>query len=238
MSRSSNSGLKIVVAGATGKMGLEIRRLIAASKKMKFAGGLSRENNKEEKIFNTPEKLGTGFDVIIDFSSPESFDQILEWAVKVKKPILCGTTGLSAAQKKSLTVAAKKIPVLWTANTAPGVHILKNILRGLNIPESFDVQLTEYHHKMKKDSPSGTAIMLQDELDKKRKKLPAPISIRGGGIFGIHRVELMAAGEKITIEHEALGRHLFAQGALDAAEWLSSQKAGNYSMDDFLKNYK
>jgi 4-hydroxy-tetrahydrodipicolinate reductase len=230
--------MKVAIAGATGKMGEEIRKLIAGDKKIKFAGGLSRKDQPTEKIFKDPKKLGTSFDVIIDFSSAEAFSATLAWAVKIKKPLLSGTTGLTESQKKELAAAAKKIPILWAPNTAPGVHIVKKILRELDIPESFDVQLTEYHHKMKKDRPSGTAIMLQETLKKKRKSLPEPISIRGGGIFGIHRIELMSQGEKITIEHEALGRNLFAKGALDAAAWLCSQASGLHSMDDFLENYK
>lgn len=230
--------MKIALAGATGRMGLEIRKVIANDKRLQFAGGLAGSAAPDEKIFSSPDKI-KAFDGIIDFSSAEAFDKVLDWAVTAKKPLLSGTTGLSEKQKKNLQAAAKKIPVLWAPNTAPGVHLVKKILRGLNIPESFDVQLTEYHHIMKKDKPSGTAIMLQDELKKKRKNLPEPISIRGGGIFGIHRIELMSAGETITIQHEALGRHLFAQGAVDAAVWLFKQKKpGLYSMDDFLGNVR
>jgi 4-hydroxy-tetrahydrodipicolinate reductase len=230
--------MRIVIVGATGKMGEEIRQLIANDRNLKFAGGTARKDQPKENIFKNPKNIGTAFDVIIDFSSAENFSETLAWAQKVKKPFLSGTTGISESQKKELAQAAKKIPILWAPNTAPGVHLVKKILAELDIPETFDVQVTEYHHKMKKDSPSGTAILLQDTLKKKRKKLPEPISIRGGGIFGIHRIELMSKGETITIEHQALGRTLFAQGALDAAKWLSSQKNGMHSMDEFLKEYK
>lgn len=87
----------------------------------------------------------------------------------------------------------------------------------------------------KKDKPSGTALTLQTALTKiVNKKLETPLSIRGGGVFGIHRVFAMGPEETLLFEHQALDRKVFARGALLAAKWLVNQRPGLYSMDDIF----
>lgn len=101
--------------------------------------------------------------------------------------------------------------------------------------EGYDFQIEELHHNRKKDKPSGTALFLQEKLQSAvGSPLEAPVAIRGGGIFGIHRVWAMGQEETITLEHTAMNRRVFARGALKAATWLLGRPPGFYSMDDVL----
>lgn len=225
--------INVFLCGANGRMGQAVQEVIGDdSKKIRLAGGLS---SKAEKPFQT--KLPTSaksIDVVIDFSSPEIFSDILDWAIKNKLPIVSGTTGLSLQQQKALQAAAKKIPVLWSANMSPGIAFIKNILDSISIPDDFDVHLLEYHHNKKKDSPSGTAKDLEAILKKKTKKYAGTSAIRGGGIFGVHRIDLMSDSEVIVLQHTALDRKVFARGAVHAAKWICGQKKGMYTLQQTL----
>lgn len=212
--------MNIFIVGATGRMGEEIQKLIAENKKLKFV------------------KVAKNIDMVIDFSNAEIFSTTVEWCVDNKLPLVSGTTGITTTDKKLIAAAGKKIPILWAPNTAPGVHWVKRIFSQLGIPPNFDVQVTETHHTRKKDKPSGTALLLQDAIVAKKKNVPPPLSIRGGGVFGIHRIDLMSEDETITIEHQALSRTVFARGALDAALWLQKKKPGVYTMDDVIADLK
>jgi 4-hydroxy-tetrahydrodipicolinate reductase len=116
------------------------------------------------------------------------------------------------------------------------------VRRGLETMISYlgpcDVAIEDVHHKHKKDSPSGTALMLKNTLIEKRKRgqeIMEPVSLRGGEVYGIHKVYFFSSGEVITIEHQAQNRNIFARGALDAARWLVKQKNGFYSFTDIQR---
>lgn len=226
--------MNIFVVGAQGRMGQEIRKVIAKSKGTTFAGGIARVTSG--KIVADFSQVESKVDLVIDFSSPEMFNKSLAWSVETKTPFLSGTTGLKAKDFAKLKLAAKKIPVLWTANTSVGVQMLKDILNKMPLPRAYKVQLTEWHHIHKKDKPSGTAIVLQNILNKKRKDLPHPKSIREGEIVGTHRIELVSKEEIIVIEHKALERAVFARGAVDTGRWLHRQNKGLYTMEDYLQS--
>ena len=101
--------------------------------------------------------------------------------------------------------------------------------------EGFEFQIEELHHNRKKDKPSGTALFLQEKLTEAvGPHVPAPLAIRGGGIFGIHRVWAMGEEEMVTIEHTAMNRRVFARGALKAARWILGRSPALYRMDDVL----
>ena len=129
------------------------------------------------------------------------------------------------------------IPVFWASNFSIGVALVTEMLNVFSKHNEFDFQIEELHHRHKRDRPSGTAKSLQKALQKVvLKDLPEPVSIRGGEIFGIHKVWAMGASENITIEHTALNRSVFAEGAVRAAVWLAEQKSGNYTMRDLLRS--
>lgn len=224
---------KVFLVGATGRMGHALQDVIEANKTLQLAGGIG----KGDKNFSLglPAKTPK-CDVVVDFSSMELFDETINWCVKNKLPLVSGVTGISDKQMALVKKAAKTIPVVWAPNMSVGVAIMKKILSEMQIPDDFDVHLLEYHHRYKKDAPSGTAKDLEAVLKKKTKNYAGTSAIRGGGIFGVHRVDIMADSEVISIQHQALDRHVFAKGALAVAEWLKNKKPGLYTMQDFLKS--
>jgi 4-hydroxy-tetrahydrodipicolinate reductase len=226
--------MNIFIVGITGRMGKEISRLISENGKLKLAGGLGAHTDEDTEAVFSLSKAPKKIDVVIDFSNADIFSETVEWCVGKKLPLVSGTTGISAEDKKLITKAGKTIPILWAPNTAPGVHWVKRLFSEMGIPAGFDVQIVETHHNRKKDRPSGTALLLQEAITAKKKNVPPPLSIRGGGVFGIHRIEIMGEDETITIEHQALSRTVFARGALDAAQWLQKQKPGVYTMENFV----
>jgi 4-hydroxy-tetrahydrodipicolinate reductase len=174
-------------------------------------------------------------DAVIDFSLPEATDDVISWCVSMKKPLVSGVTGISEAHRAAFTRAGEKISVLWAPNMSLGVAVLARVLAGLGKLEGFEFQIEELHHSQKKDKPSGTALFLQERLEAAvGRECPDPLAIRGGGIFGIHRIWAMGAEETLTFEHTAMNRRVFARGALKAARWLINQPKGLYSLDDML----
>ena len=173
-------------------------------------------------------------DVVIDFSLPENTPSTLEWCLKNKRPLVSGVTGISSAQRDAFAQAGTTIAVLWAPNMSLGVAVVSRMLAQLSALEGFEFQIEELHHKRKKDAPSGTALFLQEHLEKAVGEVPAPVAIRGGGIFGIHRIWAMGEEETVTIEHNAMNRRVFARGGLRACQWIVSQPPGFYRMDDVL----
>jgi 4-hydroxy-tetrahydrodipicolinate reductase len=222
---------KIFLIGASGRMGKALQDVITASKTLKLVGGVGKGDKNFATSFPTKRPA---CDVVVDFSSIEILEETIDWCIKNKAPLVSGVTGISTAQMTLIKKAAKTIPIVWAPNMSVGVAIVKKILSEMRIPDNFDVHLLEYHHRQKKDAPSGTAKDLEIVLKKRAKNFAGTSAIRGGGIFGVHRVDLMAESEVISIQHQALDRHVFAKGALAVAEWLKNKKPGLYSIQDFL----
>lgn len=220
--------LKIGVIGAAGRMGQEIAKVITASSQCELFYAFNRNDVWEDQ------KAAT-VDVWIDFSSPEALKNNLEKIVKHRTAFVCGTTGLSQAEQELLNQYGKEIPVLWSSNMSLGVAVLNEAIKSLAAIAHFDFQIEEIHHNKKKDKPSGTAITLQENLQTTvGKTLPEPLAIRGGGVFGIHKIYSMSDEEVLIFEHNALNRTVFAKGAVKCAEWLVSQKPGRYQISDVL----
>jgi 4-hydroxy-tetrahydrodipicolinate reductase len=232
--------LKVGLVGASGRMGQEVAEILKTKQDLELHLAVCRSASLAEFAYtrstpNCPEAKEV--DIWIDFSSPELLKKLLTTASKNKTPVVSGTTGLTPADQTALKRAAKNIPVLWASNMSLGVAVVTEALKVFSRISNFDFQIEEFHHNRKKDAPSGTAKSLQESLEKAvGRKLPAPLSIRGGGIFGIHKVHAMAEEEHIVFEHMALNRAVFARGAVEAAQWLCSKKKGFYSMRDVLYN--
>lgn len=175
--------------------------------------------------------------VWIDFTSGEGLAELLKATVKTGAPIVSGSTGLSKAQFGLLKAASKKRKIFWASNMSPGLWAFRQAMKGLSSVSNFDFSIEEIHHTQKKDKPSGTAKTLHADLEKiSGKKIDTPISLRLGGVFGVHTLLAASSNEMITMQHQALNRTVFAEGALLASDWLVGQKPGLYSMDDlFLK---
>jgi 4-hydroxy-tetrahydrodipicolinate reductase len=227
---------KLFIAGIGGRMGQELVRAAEESLDWLLIGGFDRKPVEGQTIFRDLSKVkASSFDILIDFSSPEVFDSVVDYCVKNKKPMVSGTTGLSVESYERLKKSGKKIPILWAPNMSIGVAMFTTLIEQVARLRDFDFQVEEFHHRHKKDKPSGTALLLQRALELSTKsKQPEPVAIRGGGIFGIHRLHCMSPDETITIEHTALNRSVFAMGALTAAKWVLSQKPGLYELKDTL----
>ena len=192
-------------------------------------------------------------DVYMSFTTPEAELVNLPIVASLGKKIIVGTTGLTDEQMTKIREAvSKKVPAVISPNYAIGVNVMFNLTKALaKLPPDYDFSITEVHHTGKKDAPSGTAKKLGALVSEARKysttvygregidpRKPGELeilSVRAGGVAGIH--DLIGAGpyEMIRIEHTAFSRSVFAQGALFAAEWVCKQtKPGIYGMDDVL----
>jgi len=197
-----------------------------------------------------------GCDIVIDFSLPEACESLLEAAIKTPKPLVIGTTGLSAHQLNLLKQASESMPILYATNMSLGVALLnKLVYQAAAALEGFDIEIVEMHHKHKKDAPSGTALTLGEsaaqgrglDLDAVRvsgrdgnigersKDEIAVMALRGGDIVGRHTVGFYNDGEFIELNHTATSRNTFSKGAIKAASWLVNQESGLYSISDCLE---
>lgn len=174
--------IKIVIVGASGRMGLEISNSISGynnntnnTNKINLIGGIVSANDPESGSIIPDIKLplGSSFtqsmseaNVIIDFSSSKGSKLALDFALNHKIPLLVGTTGLSEELETELRKATDSIPIVRTRNTSVGVNVMALLLEQASklLGSDFDAELFEVHHKHKKDAPSGTALMLLESV--------------------------------------------------------------------------
>lgn len=178
-------------------------------------------------------------DVIIDFSTVELSMEVLDRAIRYKKPLLCGTTGFNAWQLERIKEGAKEIPVLFAANTSYMVNVMKKLV-GIAAGElkEADIELIDMHDVKKVDAPSGTAKEIGEVIEKasaKKMRTDAYHSIRAGDIPSSHTVIFGGIGERIEITHHSYNWECYARGACDAAKFLFGKEAGLYSMEDVTK---
>lgn len=231
------SAVKVGVIGASGRVGTEITHILKEKGLIPFLGIYFK--NSPQGYQHTSQTIDVAVakdvDLWIDFSLPESFEKFLIPVSKWGMPLVSGTTGLSEKQKTLIKEAGQNCPILWSSNMSLGVAVLTEALEVFKKIKHFDFQIEEFHHNKKKDAPSGTAVSLQNKLvSVVEKEVPAPVSIRGGGIFGIHKVWAMSDQETLTFEHQALNRRVFAEGAVFAALKLQGKAKGVYTMRDIL----
>lgn len=229
MPKKTRAPLNIALVGASGRMGQEILSLAQDSDcSVSYELGRSADWSKVD---------AARVHVVIDFSSPAGLARAITWCERAKVPLVSGSTGLAAKDFAALNRAAKKIPVLYSANMSLGIAVMSAMLGEFTRVEDWDFQIEEAHHSKKKDRPSGTALLLQNRLEQVLdRKLPKPLSRRGGSIPGEHSVMAMGPDEGITIQHTAFNRQVFARGALRAGRWLFDKKApGLYDLGDLYK---
>ena len=255
--------INLAITGCLGRMG---NQLIKSSKSNKYFKLTVLTENKPInkkisgiKIDLNTEKTFKKVDVIVDFTVPKCTLEILEIASKLKKRVVIGTTGFNQKEEALIKKYSKKIPILKAGNMSLGVNLLMYLteITSGSLGDNYLSKIFEVHHKHKKDYPSGTALMLGKGIAKgKNKDLYSLIgkkflnkkffpfgkkinfnSIRKGEIIGEHEVTFSSGKEIITLNHEAFDRALYSDGALIAAKWLKSKRAGLYSMRDLL-NFK
>ena len=240
------------LVGANGKMGQAISsKLQACSDEytiLKYA-----RNDSTLSLSKFCQKS----DVIIDFSSQAFFKELLKYAVKNSTPLVSGTTGLTANDFDHLEKAAKHIAIVYSANMSIGANLIALLSQKMSqtLGSNYDTEIIESHHRYKKDTPSGTALMLAktisqvknldlhectilDRHTKNEPRHPNQIgiaSIRGGGIYGEHEVLFAGDNEVISIKHQALNRECFVDGAIKAVKWIINKKPGLFSLLDVLE---
>lgn len=250
--------LKIAINGASGRMGQEILKIIqedADKYQLSFAKvRVGCGGNAIAYVHQLPET--TNANVVIDFSVPSASLETLQWCVKHKIAIVIGTTGFTENDLREIKEAALNIPVLLSYNTNLSVNVLFKVsqLVAKALKDS-EVEIIEYHHRFKKDAPSGTALHLGHAIAKSRglnfdevakfdrtgndnlTRNPDEIGfavVRGGDIVGKHTVMFIKDGEELSLTSQISNRKSFASGALSAARYLSHKSPGFYSMEDVL----
>jgi 4-hydroxy-tetrahydrodipicolinate reductase len=256
--------IRLGIIGAAGRMGRRIGALACEDEDFSLACAIERTDHPAQGV-DFGELIGLGSlelpvssrwserpEVLIDFTTPKATVESLLVARKDSVPTVIGTTGLNAEQLSILAEAAKDIPVLHAANMSLGINLLFQLVQKVAVAlgEDYDIEITETHHRFKKDAPSGTAMELANQICKATGRDIAgslthgrsgPESARQSGNIGIHArrqgdvigehaVAFGTLGETIELSHKAHSRDIFARGALKAAAWLVGRKAGLYNM--------
>jgi 4-hydroxy-tetrahydrodipicolinate reductase len=181
-----------------------------------------------------------GIDCVIDFTTPEAVMPNIEATIRARTNMVVGTTGWYAELPHVRNqVERAGTGFVWASNFSMGVNLFFAIVRegAKALKYGYEPKVVETHHVHKLDAPSGTAVSLAKSLEHFGGKKPRVESHREGEVIGIHSVELLSAGDKITLTHEALNRRGFAEGAVRAAEWLKG-KRGFYEFQEFFSQLK
>jgi 4-hydroxy-tetrahydrodipicolinate reductase len=258
----SQAKLSVGIHGATGRMGTRLIQLIAADPLLSLGMALERADHphlgQDAGVLAGVRALGVGLsssipvglriDTMIDFSLPHASLAIAERCKEHGIPLVVGTTGFEASQRRLLEDAATQIPILIAPNMSRAVNLLMRLVRetARTLGKAADIAIIERHHRTKKDAPSGTALRLAEcaakglaSADEARPNGPAenPVDIHALRVAdspGEHTVVFALLGETLELSHRALNRDGFARGALDAARFLAGKPASLYSMEDVL----
>lgn len=259
---------KVLVSGCNGKMGQILCRLIGTDSELKLSPcgvdtnstvsiGDRRAWPEQYSVVNLIERIPSYFmleqvDVIIDFSSPSALPGLINTALSYEKPLVIATTGLSDAMFTMIEAASEEVPIFYSANMSTEIYVLQRILEvAVPMLKGSDIEISEEHHNRKADSPSGTAKMLANTINKilnnekeivygrQGKRQPNEIgisAIRGGNVCGVHTVHFFGENDTLEIKHTAYSRDVFAEGAIRAAKFLleEGREPGLYSMHDLF----
>ena len=239
---------RVVIVGAKGRMGEALVRLAKQDPRLELAAAVDKGDDIAKAI-------ATG-DAVIEFAHHAATPDVAKLVADAGKALVIGTTGHTDAERAAIAAAAEKIPVVFAPNYSIGVNLLFHLTRiaAQTLGENYDQEIVEMHHRLKIDSPSGTARRLgevlaeaaggsYDELTMhgrhgdvgaRPKRQIGMHALRGGDVVGDHTVHFANTGERIELTHRASSRDTFASGALRAAIWACAQKPGLYSMQDVL----
>lgn len=240
--------MKIAIVGAAGRMGRKLCELAPAAS----LDVVSRVD------------VADGFDKswvadaegVVDFSWHEGVPAFVSLAAEQGLPYVIGTTGLTPAEQSAVDAAAKKIPIVQSGNYSLGVNLLLELVRKAAsvLKAGYDIEVTEMHHRHKKDAPSGTALMLaksaaagrgvdfaanavygrKGDTGERPADEIAIHALRGGSVVGDHTVMFAGELERVELTHKAQDRAAFAAGALEALKWAKGRPSGIYTMRDVL----
>ena len=261
--------ISTVITGAGGRMGQSLIRLLANSATLRLhaavdapgSGSIGKDAGRiagldANGVMVAEDLAGAlrGAQLLIDFSVATATTGHLQLAAEARVAMLIGTTGLDAPTYAAVDSAARRIAVLPSTNTSAGVALLASLVErsARALPDEFNIEIIEVHHKHKRDAPSGTALTLAEAAARGRggtlESLRAPIdrnanqsrpdaqigisTVRGGDVVGEHEILFLGPGERLVFRHTATDRSLFARGALQAGAWLVRQAPGRYRMAD------
>lgn len=250
--------LKIIISGCNGHMGRVVESLCAADSQVEVVAGFDvlGSNDGDFPVYSSPAQFTGKADAVIDFSSPAALNGLLDFAQATGTPLVLATTGYTPEQVAQIGAAAQKVPIFRSANMSLGINVLLELVKKAAsvLGDSYDIEIVERHHRRKVDAPSGTALMIADAAaqscgheteyvferhsvrhprDKKEIGISA---VRGGTIVGEHEIIFAGHDEIMEIKHTALSRDIFAQGAVEAAKFMSTVQApGLYDMSQLVK---
>lgn len=250
--------VKLIMHGCNGKMGQVITKIVKEDGNAEIVAGIDKYTGipNEYPVFESIRECDIEADVIIDFSNASAVDELLDYCVEKKIPVVLCTTGLSDKQLQKIQVVSEKVAVLKSANMSLGVNMLLKLLQDATkvlAPAGFDIEIVEKHHNQKVDAPSGTALAMADSINealdntytyvydrsqerRKRDKKEIGISaVRGGTIVGEHQVIYAGEDEVIELKHTAYSKAVFAKGAVEAGKFLKGKETGLYNMSDVIR---
>ena len=263
--------VSVVAAGAAGRMGSRIvaclrdvpdLRLVAA---LEAPGHPAAGRDAGEVAGVGAMGVSIGADVasaivrdrvLIEFSAPEPTLEHLRRVADVGARAVIGTTGFTSPQREEIAELARRAAIMLSPNMSVGVTLALQVLATMAraLGDDYDVEVTEIHHRFKKDAPSGTALRMAEVVaealgrdlgsvgvygrqgvpGERSQKEIAVMSLRSGDVVGEHTVSFGTLGERLELTHRAHNRDTFARGALRAARWIAGRVPGLYSMQDVL----
>jgi 4-hydroxy-tetrahydrodipicolinate reductase len=261
----------LVVGGAAGRMGTRIVALLGEAPGLRLVAALEapghRMLGRDAGEVAGAGRLGVpiGADagaaltrdrLLVEFSVPEASLEHLHLVADTGARAVIGTTGFSAAQREQIAALARRAAILVAPNMSVAVTLAFKVLAIMAkaLGDDYDVEITEIHHRFKKDAPSGTAVRMAEVVAEAlgrdleqvgvygRHGLPGErtgkeigvMSLRSGDVVGEHTVSFGTLGERLELTHRAHSRDTFARGALRAARWMAGRPPGLYSMHDVL----
>jgi 4-hydroxy-tetrahydrodipicolinate reductase len=261
----------VVVAGAAGRMGTRLVALVSQERDLRLvaaieapghpavsrdAGETAGVGRLDVPIGDEPERALGPDRILIEFSVPAATMAHLRLLAQRGGSAVIGTTGLSADERREVEELARRVPIVLSPNMSVAVNVAFRILADMAkmLGDDYDVEITEIHHRFKKDAPSGTALRMAEvvaqalgrDLGKTavygRHGVPGErtrseigvMSLRSGDVVGEHTVSFGALGERLELTHRAHSRDNYARGALRAARFVAGARPGLYSMHDVL----
>ncbi|MBE7012954.1 MAG: 4-hydroxy-tetrahydrodipicolinate reductase [Ruminococcaceae bacterium] len=249
--------INVLLSGCNGKMGKVITSVLEKDGTATIVCGYDINTQScAYPVYDDLSAVTEKADVVIDFSNPAAADKVMDFCSERRIPLVEATTGLDEVQRTKLETISKKMPVFYSANMSVGVNLLISLVKkaAAILEGNFDIEIIEKHHNQKIDAPSGTALMIADEIAsalkggcqyvydrhndrKKRESTEIGIhSVRGGTIVGEHSVIFAGNDEVIEINHSAAGKEVFAVGAIKAARFLVGKQPGLYNMEDLVNS--
>ncbi len=261
----------VVVAGAAGRMGCRVIACLGDAPDLRLVGALEAPGHAAlgrdageaagagrlgVAIAADPAAVLTRDRILVEFSIPEATLEHLRIVGGAGGRAVIGTTGFAAPQREEIARLAAKVPILVSPNMSVGVNLAFKLLAQMaqTLGDEYDVEITEVHHRFKKDAPSGTALRMAEVIaealgrdlsrvavygrqgapgERKRDEIGL-LSLRSGDVVGDHTVTFGNLGERLELTHRAHSRDTFARGAIRAARFIAGAPPGLYSMQDVL----